>query len=132
MVSSNSQHKKARQGQKEQKSEDIRSHTSNLAEMCKVSADIIDQLYNPIDAINRFLNLALQSIEGNTQCRQFLLESKQGIRKTSTLLKQLNNYTKELEKGIQRMGEEWRITEDNAQSPDIISRERPPHPEVPL
>jgi len=131
MVNSNSQHKKPRQDQKEQKSEGS-SHTNNLAAMCKVSTDIIDQLYNPIDAINRFLNLALQSIEGNSQCRQFLLESKQGIRKTSTLLKQLNNYTKELEKGIQRMGEERRITEDNAQSPDIISRERPPHPEVPL
>jgi len=63
----------------------------------KTSANILDELYNPIDAVNRFINLALQSLEEGSQSRQFLIESKKGIRKTSVLLKRLNHYVKRLE-----------------------------------
>ena len=66
--------------------------------MGKTSAGIINELYNPIDAINRFINLALQSLAEDSQSRQFLIESKKGIRKTSVLLKRLNNYVKRIEK----------------------------------
>lgn len=68
--------------------------------MCKAATEVINQLYGPIDAVNRFLNLALQSLEEGSQSRQFLIESKQGIRKTSVLLKKLNNYTKRIEKEL--------------------------------
>ena len=71
-----------------------------LASMGKLSADTINKLYKPIDAVNRFLNLALQSIEEDSQGRQFLLESKLGIRKMSALIKRLNNYAKQIEKEI--------------------------------
>lgn len=71
--------------------------------MCKASTGLIDKLYNPLDAINRFINLALQSVEENSQSRQFLLESKQGVRKTSCLLKRLNNYTRKIEKEIREI-----------------------------
>lgn len=71
--------------------------------MCKVSAGLVDRLYNPIDAINRFINLALQTVEEGSQSRQFLLESKQGIRRTSNLLKRLNNYTRRIEKEIREI-----------------------------
>lgn len=71
--------------------------------MCKISTGLVDRLYNPIDAINRFINLALQTVEEDSQSRQFLLESKQGIRKTSHLLKRLNNYTRMIEKEIREI-----------------------------
>ena len=71
--------------------------------MCKNAAGIINHLYNPIDAVNRFINLALQNLEEDSQSRQFLIESKQGVRKTSFLLKRLNNYTEKIEKGIRKI-----------------------------
>ena len=71
-----------------------------LATMGKVSVDIINELYNPIDATNRFINLALQSIEEDSQGRQFLLESKSGIRRMSSLLERLDKYARKLEKEI--------------------------------
>lgn len=71
-----------------------------IASMENVSRGIINELYSPIDATNRFINLALQAIGDNSQGRQFLLESKQGIRKTAQLLKKLNDYTKEIEKEL--------------------------------
>jgi len=64
----------------------------------KRSVDIINEMYSPIDSINRFINLALDTIGENSQSRQFLLESKQGIRKASALLKRLDDYAKKLEK----------------------------------
>lgn len=71
-----------------------------LVSMGKVSARIISKLYNPIDSINRFINLALQNVDEDSQSRQFLLESKQGIRKTSLLLKRLNNCARKIEEEV--------------------------------
>lgn len=71
-----------------------------LASMGKASVNIINELYKPTDAINRFLNLTLQHTDEDSQERQFLLESKSGIRRISTLLKKLDNYAKKLEKEI--------------------------------
>ena len=76
-----------------------------LISMGKISAGIINELDSPIDSINRFINLALQTIGENAQSRQFLLESKQGVRKTSQLLKRLNNYAKRIEEEIKEMSE---------------------------
>lgn len=74
-----------------------------LASMGKITKGIINELYSPIDATNRFINLALQSIGENPQGRQFLLESKEGIRQTSLLLKRLNDYAKKIEDEIRKM-----------------------------
>lgn len=76
-----------------------------LSLMGKKYKGIINEISNPIDATNRFINLALHSIGDETQGRQFLLESKQGIKKMSSLLKKLNDYSKEIEKEIQEMAE---------------------------
>lgn len=64
---------------------------------------IMNEISNPIDATNRFINLALHSIGDNSQGRPFLLESKQGIRKTTALLKKLNEYSGKIEKEIREM-----------------------------
>ena len=68
--------------------------------MGRRSKGIINDLYNPIDAANRFINLALDGMGEDSQTRQFLLESKQGIRKTTDLLKQLSDYAEKMEKEI--------------------------------
>jgi hypothetical protein len=69
-----------------------------LASMGSASMNIINKLFTPIDATNRFLNLALQTVEEDSQSRQFLLESKMGLRRMSSLLKRLNTYAKKMEK----------------------------------
>lgn len=71
-----------------------------LASMAKVSFDLINELYKPTDAINRFINLTLQETAEDSQNRQFLLESKSGVRRISFLLKKLNVHAKKLEKEI--------------------------------
>lgn len=76
---------------------DKTSGIKRLASMGEISKGIINDLYSPIDATNRFINLALQSIDENSQGRQFLLESKEGMRKTSMLLNKLNQYARKME-----------------------------------
>lgn len=73
---------------------------SRLVSIGKASKDIINELFSPIDAANRFINLALNDISEGSQSRQFLLESKQGIKKSAELLRELNSYVKKMEKEI--------------------------------
>lgn len=81
---------------------------TKLASMGKLSVGLIDKLYKPIDASNRFINLALQTVSEDCQSRQFLLESKTGLRKMSTLLKRLNNYAKKMEKELYEVSQNHR------------------------
>lgn len=74
-----------------------------LASIGEITKGIINDLYSPIDATNRFINLALQTVDENSQGRQFLLESKNGIRKTSLLLRKLNDYAIKIEKEIREI-----------------------------
>ena len=74
-----------------------------LSLMGKKYNGIINEITSPIDATNRFINLALHSIGDHSQGRQFLLESKQGIKKTTLLLKKLNDYSKKIESEIRGM-----------------------------
>lgn len=71
-----------------------------LASMGKVSKEIISNLYTPIDAMNRFLNLALQNTEEESQSRQFLLETKLGLRRMALLLQKLDTYAKRIEEEL--------------------------------
>ena len=96
MIKSNNSHK-------------ISTHNSNynnnyrykrLVSIGRRSKGIINDLYNPIDAANRFINLALDGTGEDSQARQFLLESKHGIRRTTDLLKQLSDYAEKMEKEI--------------------------------
>lgn len=71
-----------------------------LASMGKMSRNIINSLYSPIDAMNRFLNLALQNIEEESQSRQFLLETKLGLKRMSALIGKLDVCADKLEKEV--------------------------------
>ena len=86
------------------KKESIRFRS--VASMCKTATAIISQLYNPIDTSNRFINLALQSLEEDSQSRQFLIDSKHEIRRASILLKRLIIFTKEMEEQLQRISQD--------------------------
>jgi len=66
----------------------------------QASADLVNRLFTPIDATNRFINLALHHIEEDSQSRQFLLESKSGIRKMAELLKELGSNVRKMEEEI--------------------------------
>ena len=81
------------------------SRYRKLASMGEISKGIINELYSPIDASNRFINLALETLDESSQGRQFLLESKEGIRKMSHLLKKLNECAKRIEKEIREISE---------------------------
>lgn len=108
-------HKKAQQ----QNNKWNLSRYKRLISMGKMSVGIINELDSPIDSINRFINLALHTIGEDSQSRQFLLESKQGIRKTSLLLKRLTRYAKKIEKEIQEISEN--IGARNGQKTDTNS-----------
>ena len=71
-----------------------------LASMGKASKNIISKLYSPIDAMNRFLNLALQNTDEDSQSRQFLLETKLGLRRMSLLLQKLDTYNRRIEEEL--------------------------------
>ncbi len=71
-----------------------------LSMMGKRYRDMMGEISNPIDSTNRFINLALNTVGDNSQGRQFLLESKQGIKKVAVLLKRLNDYSQKIEKEI--------------------------------
>ena len=74
-----------------------------LSLMEKKCRGIIDEISNPIDATNRFINLALDAAGDDSQSRQFLLESKQGIKKTAMLIKRLNDYSRKIEKEMMEL-----------------------------
>ena len=82
-----------------------REQYKKLVSMGKISTGMLYQLDSPIDCINRFINLALLTLEEGSQSRQFLLESKQGIRKTVKILKKLNTYAKRIEKELEDITE---------------------------
>lgn len=83
----------------------LNKSSQNLPSMCKAAIKTINELYSPIDAVNRFINLALHSLEEGSQNRQFLIESKRGIRKTSLLLKRLTDYTRRIEREVSKYKE---------------------------
>lgn len=83
----------------------IKNHPDyrKLVSMGKVSAKILNELSNPLDATNRFINLALQHLAEDSQSRQFLLESKSGVRKMALLYKKLASFTKKMEKTLGKL-----------------------------
>jgi len=79
------------------------AHYRKLLSMCKISTNMINELSNPIDATNRFINLALQHLEEDSQSRQFLLESKSGVRKMTSLYRNLSSFAKKTEKTLVKL-----------------------------
>ncbi|MBL7068990.1 MAG: hypothetical protein ISS34_03960 [Candidatus Omnitrophica bacterium] len=98
--------KKRKKGFKNSRPRGSAGKYSRFASMGRLSMTILNRLYDPLDAVNRFINLSLQHVEEDSQHRQFLLESKSGIRKLSSLLCQLNRYAKKMETEFARITQE--------------------------
>lgn len=101
--SNNSNHRKTTPNNNKNNNKKEKKGYKRLATMGKVSTNLINELYYPLDAVNRFLNLALQSTDDDSQNRQFLLESKSGVRKMLTLVKRLNDYAQKMEKEMMKV-----------------------------
>ena len=86
-------------------SKNLTRRYNKLVSLRRDSAGIISELCNPVDAVNRFLNLALEHIEENSQTRQFILESKIGVRKMAALLKRLDTYARKMEREMHKLAE---------------------------
>ena len=82
-----------------------KSRYKDLLDIGRASSDIIHKLYTPVDATNRFLNLALDNVNDSAQSRQFLLESKTGVRQMAELLNELNSYAKKIEAVLDEISE---------------------------
>ncbi len=92
-------------GQKKGGKRRVVNRIKKLASMGRISTDIINEIHSPIDSINRFLNLALMTVGEDAPSRTFLLESKDGVRKTTDLLKRLNDQVKRIEQEIKELSE---------------------------
>lgn len=78
----------------------FQSKYKRLVSMGKISKGILNEICDPVDAANRFINLTLQELDENSQGREFLLESKKGVKRISSLLERLNCYAKKIEKEL--------------------------------
>jgi len=97
-----------------------------LLSLGKVSSNIVTDLYNPIDATNRFINLALQTVEEGSQNRQFLLDSKSGLRQMSLLLRKLSKYAKRMEEEL------YAVLQKRSGDTNIIGQRRQADAKIPL
>ena len=95
----------ATKSQRRDKNISAANRYKKLSSIGVASKSILNDMSSPIDATNRFINLALQSIGENPQGRQFLIESKEGIRKTSLLLQKLGQNIRKFEEEIAEMAE---------------------------
>jgi hypothetical protein len=76
------------------------TNIDRLAQISVITKNLLKKLHKPADATNRFVNLALQDTDENSQGRQFLLESKASLRRLFALLKRLNSYADKIESEI--------------------------------
>lgn len=85
---------------------DLKRRFKKLASIGEISKEILSDIASPLDATNRFINLAMHSIGDGDEGRQFLIQSKEGIRKTSVLLEKLNLCARKLEEEMRHIAEE--------------------------
>ncbi len=104
--------------EEEKKPGSEKERLAKLVSMGRISINLINELASPIDSINRFINLALQTAGEGSQSRQFLLQSKEGVHQTSLLLQQINSYAKRIEQELQEISRYG-----NQESPDSERRQ---------
>ena len=60
-----------------------------LVSLGKLASHLAHELNNPLDAIRRFINLAIDHVGPDSPARQFLLKAKQGIRRSIQVIRGL-------------------------------------------
>ena len=61
----------------------------SLVSLGKLSSHLAHELANPLDAIRRFVNLALDQVVQDTLAREYLLKAKKGIRRSVQVIRGL-------------------------------------------
>jgi len=67
----------------------------SLAVIGKVASHLSHELNNPLDAVRRYLNLAMNQVEEEAPVRDYLLKAKQGIRRSIRVIRELLAFTRE-------------------------------------
>ncbi len=104
----------------------VQSKCKRLLSISRASKGILNEIYNPVDAANRYINLTLQELDESSQGREFLLESKKGVKRISALLEKLNFYAKKIEKELSE------ISINRRQSEPVIAKRQQSGAEVSL
>lgn len=67
----------------------------NLVSVGKLSSNLAHELTNPLDAIRRFVNLALDESLEDSLTREYLLKAKRGIRRAVNVIRGLLQYSRD-------------------------------------
>ncbi|MCM8775335.1 MAG: GAF domain-containing protein, partial [Candidatus Omnitrophica bacterium] len=65
----------------------------------KLAANLAHELNNPLDAIRRYVNLALDQAMENSLIREYLLNAKKGIRRSIQVIRGLLQFSKDSQQG---------------------------------
>jgi len=66
-----------------------------MAAIGKLACNLAHELNNPLDAIRRFVNLALDHVLEDSLAREYLLKAKQGIRRSVQVIRGLLSFSRE-------------------------------------
>ncbi len=66
-----------------------------MAAIGKLACTLAHELNNPLDAIRRFVNLALDQVMEDSLAREYLVKAKQGIRRSIQIIRGLLSFTRE-------------------------------------
>ncbi|MBI4115668.1 MAG: GAF domain-containing protein [Candidatus Omnitrophica bacterium] len=84
--------------------ESLRQQES-LVSIGKLAANLAHELNNPLDAIRRFINLALDQVMEDTLAREYLLKAKSGIRRAIQIIRGMLTFARESAKQTTRIAE---------------------------
>ena len=66
-----------------------------MAAIGKLACTLAHELNNPLDAIRRFVNLALDQVMEDSLAREYLVKAKQGIRRSIQIIRGLLSFSRE-------------------------------------
>ncbi|MDA9101190.1 GAF domain-containing sensor histidine kinase [Omnitrophica bacterium] len=84
-----------------------------LVSVGKLATNLTHELNNPLDAIRRYVNLALDQSLEDSLTREYLLKAKKGIRRAIGVIRGLLHYSRELHHSAHRTNELHRIISDS-------------------
>lgn len=71
----------------------------------KLASNLAHELNNPLDAIRRFINLALDQVMEDSLAREYLLKGKQGVRRAIQVIRGLLSFSRETKAAGSRLTE---------------------------
>ncbi|MBN1688520.1 MAG: GAF domain-containing sensor histidine kinase [Candidatus Omnitrophica bacterium] len=78
----------------------------------KLSANLAHELGNPLDAIRRYMNLALDQVPEDSLAREYLLKAKEGIRRSIHVIRGLLRYAVDGSRPVRKVRELHELIEE--------------------